>query len=165
MAFAISIQTDSSPIEAILKNLSDFDTYKDDLYVEIGGYGVSSTQERFFNQHNVDGNPWKQSWRAKLQNGQTGRDNGDLMNELHFNLRPNGIEWGSNKTYAHVFHFGAHITPKNGQYITFAVGGQYRKVKEVNIPSRTFLGINAEDEQSILNIIGAFIDEHILRST
>ena len=33
MAFAISIQTDSSPIEAILKKLSDFDTYKDDLYV------------------------------------------------------------------------------------------------------------------------------------
>ena len=54
MAFAISIQTDSSPIEAILKKLSDFDTYKDDLYVEIGGYGVTSTQERFFNQHNVD---------------------------------------------------------------------------------------------------------------
>ena len=68
MAFAISIQTDSSPIEAILKKLSDFDTYKDDLYVEIVGYGVTSTQERFFNQHNVDGNPWKQSWRAKLQN-------------------------------------------------------------------------------------------------
>ncbi len=65
MAFAISIQTDSSPIEAILKKLSDFDAYKDDLYVEIGGYGVTSTQERFFNQHNVDGNPWKQSWRAK----------------------------------------------------------------------------------------------------
>ncbi len=81
----------------------------------------------------------------KLQSGQIGRDNGDLMNELHFNLRPNGIEWGPCKTYAHVFHFGAHITPKNGQvHITFAVGGQYRKVKEVNIPSRTFLGINAE---------------------
>lgn len=47
MAFAISIQTDSSPIEAILKKLSDFDNYKDDLYVEIGGYGVTSTQERF----------------------------------------------------------------------------------------------------------------------
>ncbi|WP_180182810.1 phage virion morphogenesis protein [Acinetobacter sp. YH01020] len=171
MAFAISIKADSSPIEAILNELTNFDTYKDDLYVEIGGYGVASTQERFFNQHNVDGNPWKMSWRASLQGregmqgGQTGRDNGDLMNELHFNLHPNGVEWGSNKTYAHVFHFGAHITPKNGQYITFAVGGQYRKVKEVNIPSRTFLGINAEDEQSILNIVGAFIDEHLLRGT
>ena len=29
MAFAISIQTDSSPIEAILKKLSDFDAYKE----------------------------------------------------------------------------------------------------------------------------------------
>lgn len=164
MAFAITIQADSSPIEAVLNQLGNFDAYKGDLFTEIGGHGVASTQARFMNERDLNGNPWKISWRARLQGGQTGRDTGDLMNELHYNLRPNGVEWGSNKIYAHVFHYGAHITPKNGQYITFAVGGQFRKVKEVNIPSRTFLGIDAEDEASILNIVGSFIDD-ILRST
>lgn len=165
MAFAITIQADSSPIEAVLNQLGNFDAYKGDLFTEIGGHGVASTQARFMNERDLNGNPWKISWRARLQGGQTGRDTGDLMNELHYNLRPNGVEWGSNKIYAHVFHYGAHITPKNGQYITFAVGGQFRKVKEVNIPSRTFLGIDAEDEASIPNIVGSFIDEHLLRGT
>ena len=163
MAFVVTMQADSSPIEAVLKHLGNFDAYKEDLFTEIGGHGVASTQARFMNGRDVNGNPWRISWRARLQNGQTGRDTGDLMNELHYNLRSNGVEWGSNKIYAHVFHFGAHITPKNGQYITFAVAGQFRKVKEVNIPSRTFLGIDAEDEASILNIVGSFIDEHLLR--
>ncbi|NNH02211.1 phage virion morphogenesis protein [Acinetobacter sp. ANC 5414] len=86
-----------------------------------------------------------------------------LPHGMSHNVLNNGVEWGSNKIYAHVFHYGAHITPKNGQYITFAVAGQFRKVKEVNIPSRTFLGIDAEDEASILNIVGSFIDEHLLR--
>jgi len=163
MAFAITIHADSSPIEAVLKQLGSFDTLKSQLFDEIGQAMVVSTQERFLWQRDVDGNPWKISWRARLQGGETGRKDGHLVNGMSHNILNSGVEWGANQTYAHVFHYGAHITPKNGQYITFAVGGQFRKVKEVNIPSRTFLGIDAEDEISILNIVGSFIDEHLLR--
>lgn len=158
MAFAIKIRPDNeSAVMAVLQHIADFDSRKEDMFVEIGGYGVYSTQDRFIGQHDVDGNPWKQSWRAQMQNGQTGRDTGELMNELHYNLRPDGVEWGSNKMYAHVFHFGATILPKTAEYLTFAVGGQFRKVKQVNIPSRTFLGINQDDDEEILNIIGRHI--------
>ena len=163
MAFAITIQADSSPIEAVLKQLGNFDALKGRLFDEIGQAMVKSTQDRFLFQHDVDGNPWKISWRARLQGGETGRNDGHLLNGMSHNVLSNGVEWGANQTYAHVFHYGAHITPKNGQYITFAVGGQFRKVKEVNIPSRTFLGINADDEAMILDIVGSFIDEHLLR--
>lgn len=163
MAFAITIQADSSPIEAVLKQLGSFDTLKSQLFDEIGQAMVVSTQERFLWQRDVGGNPWKISWRARLQGVETGRKDGHLVNGMSHNILNSGVEWGANQTYAHVFHYGAHITPKNGQYITFAVGGQFRKVKEVNIPSRTFLGIDAEDEISILNIVGSFIDEHLLR--
>lgn len=162
MAFAITIKADSSPIEAILTRLNQFDADKSKMFNDIGDDMLHATRERFRHQRDVDGNPWKVSWRARLQGGETGRDDGHLFNGMSYNVLSNGVEWGANQTYAHVFHYGAHITPKNGQYITFAVAGQYRKVKEVNIPSRTFLGINAEDEATVLDIVGSFIDD-ILR--
>lgn len=48
MAFAITIKADSSPIEAILTRLNQFDADKSKLFDEIGAGLVSSVQDRFF---------------------------------------------------------------------------------------------------------------------
>ncbi|WP_180138270.1 phage virion morphogenesis protein [Acinetobacter sp. YH12043] len=163
MAFAITIQADSSPIEAVLKQLGNFDSLKDQLFDEIGAGLVDSVQHRFLTGTDVDGNPWKISWRARMQGGETLRDTGRLMNSYTHNVLSSGVEVGTDVVYAPHLHYGATILPKNGQYITFAVGGQYRKVKQSVLPPRTQLGINAEDEVMILDIVGSFIDEHLLR--
>ncbi len=156
MAFAISIQADGlSPVMEALTQLAGLNTAA--MFDEIGAELVSSTQRRFTGQHDVDGNPWKQSWRAANQNGQTLRDTGRLMNSITHNVLANGVEVGTDFEYAHVLHFGAEIYPKTAEYLTFAVGGQYRKSKHVSIPPREFLGIDAEDEQNILEIIGRHI--------
>ncbi|WP_312536196.1 phage virion morphogenesis protein [Acinetobacter variabilis] len=163
MAFAITIQADSSPIEAILNQLGNFESLKNQLFDEIGAGLVDSVQHRFLTGTDVDGNPWKISWRARMQGGETLRDTGRLMNSYTHNVLSNGVEVGTDVAYAPHLHYGATILPKNGQYITFAVGGQYRKVKQSVLPPRTQLGINAEDEVMILDIVGSFIDEHLLR--
>ena len=165
MAFAITIQADSSPIEAVLNQLGGFDSLKSQLFDEIGAGLVNSIQHRFLTGTGVDGNPWKISWRAKLQGGETLRDTGRLMNSYTHNVLSSGVEVGTDVAYALHLHYGATILPKNGQYITFAVGGQYRKVKQSILPPRTQLGINAEDEAMVLDIVGSFIDEHLLRGT
>ena len=162
MAFAITIKADSSPIEAILTRLNQFDADKSKLFDEIGAGLVSSVQDRFFTGRDVDGNPWKMSRRARLQGGQTLRDTGRLMNSYTHNVLSSGVEVGTNVEYAPYLHYGATILPKNGQYITFAVAGQYRRVKQSVLPPRTQLGINAEDEATVLDIVGSFIDD-ILR--
>ncbi|WP_180075712.1 phage virion morphogenesis protein [Acinetobacter sp. YH12106] len=163
MAFAIIIQADSSPIEAVLKQLGSFDSLKAQLFDEIGAGLESSVHNRFLTGTGVDGNPWKISWRAKLQGGETLRDTGRLMNSYTHNVLSSGVEVGTDVAYAPHLHYGATILPKNGQYITFAVGGQYRKVKQSIIPPRTQLGLDAEDEVMVLDIVGSFIDEHLLR--
>jgi phage gpG-like protein len=163
MAFAITIQADSSPIEAVLNQLGNFDSLKNQLFDEIGAGIVDSVQHRFLTVTGVDGNPWKISWRAKLQGGETLRDTGRLMNSYTHNVLSSGVEVGTDVAYAPHLHYGATILPKNGQYITFAVGGQYRKVKQSIIPPRTQLGLDAEDEVMVLDIVGSFIDEHLLR--
>ena len=163
MAFAITIQADSSPIEAVLNQLGNFDSLKSQLFDEIGAGLVNSIQHRFLTGTGVDGNPWKISWRAKLQGGETLRDTGRLMNSYTHNVLSSGVEVGTDVAYAPHLHYGATILPKNGQYITFAVGGQYRKVKKSIIPPRTQLGLDAEDEVMVLDIVGSFIDEHLPR--
>jgi Mu-like prophage protein gpG len=100
-----------------------------------------------------------------MQGGETLRDTGRLMNSYTHNVLSNGVEVGTDVAYAPHLHYGATILPKNGQYITFAVDGQYRKVKQSIIPPRTQLGIDAEDEVMVLDIVGSFIDEHLLRGT
>lgn len=147
---------DESPIMAIMTKLAGFD--KSAMFDEIGSELMTSTQLRFHDQHDVEGNPWKQSWRARMQGGQTLRDTGRLMNSITYNVLPNGVEVGTNVEYAHALHFGANILPKTAQYLLFNVLGNWRKVKEVNIEARGFLGINSDDETNILDIIG----EHIL---
>lgn len=163
MAFAITIQADSSPIEAVLKQLGNFDSLKNQLFEEIGAGLVNSIQHRFLTGTGVDGNPWKISWRARMQGGETLRDTGRLMNSYTHNVLSSGVEVGTDVAYAPHLHYGATILPKNGQYITFAVGGQYRKVKQSILPPRTQLGLDAEDEAMVLDIVGSFIDEHLLR--
>lgn len=163
MAFAITIQADSSPIEAVLKQLGNFESLKNQLFDEIGAGLVDSVQHRFLTGTDVDGNPWKISWRARMQGGETLRDTGRLMNSYTHNVLSNGVEVGTDVAYAPHLHYGATILPKNGQYITFAVGGQYRKVKQSVLPPRTQLGLDAEDEAMVLDIVGSFIDEHLLR--
>ncbi|MGO1157944.1 phage virion morphogenesis protein [Acinetobacter lwoffii] len=165
MAFAITIQADSSPIEAVLNQLGDFDSLKSQLFDEIGAGLVNSIQHRFLTGTGLDGNPWKISWRARMQGGETLRDTGRLMNSYTHNVLSSGVEVGTDVAYAPHLHYGATILPKNGQYITFAVGGQYRKVKKSIIPPRTQLGLDAEDEVMVLDIVGSFIDEHLLRGT
>lgn len=153
MPFALTIKADGeSAIVQLFDRLLGYD--KQAMFDDIGAYGVSSSEQRFINQSDVNGNPWKQSWRARLQGGETGRDTGQLLSGLHHNVLPNGVEWGSDKQYSIPFHFGAHILPKTGQYLVFNVAGNWRKVKEVVNPPRSFLGINAEDDEEILNIIG-----------
>ena len=165
MAFAIIIQADSSPIEAVLKQLGSFDSLKAQLFDEIGAGLESSVHNRFLTGTDVDGNPWKISWRARMQGGETLRDTGRLMNSYTHNVLSSGVEVGTDVAYAPHLHYGATILPKNGQYITFAVGGQYRKVKQSILPPRTQLGLDAEDEVMVLDIVGSFIDEHLLRGT
>ena len=171
MAIAITITAESSPLEAIFKSLGSYEREESKLFNELGSELLDQVQFRFIEGVGLDGNPWVQSWRAKMQGraemqgGQTLRDKGILMNSYTYNVLPNGVEVGTNVEYAAPLHFGALILPKNGAYITFNVGGQYRRVKQVVLPPRTQLGINPENEESLLNIVGDFINELILRSS
>ena len=61
---------------------------------------------------------------------------------------------GSNVKYAAIHEFGGTIKPRTGEYLTFILDGQFKKVKQVVIPKRSYLKDTIENNiDGIKNII------------
>jgi phage gpG-like protein len=52
---------------------------------------------------------------------------------------------GSNVKYAAIHEFGGVIKPKTGEYLYFMLDGQFKKVKQVVIPERSYLREGVEE--------------------
>ena len=125
---------------------------------DAGSYGVASTQQRFMDGEAPDGEKWKESYRAKKDGGETLRDNNYLFQSLTHIFSADKVEWGSNKIYAAIHHFGGVIKPKKAKALRFVMGGATFTVKQVTMPSRKFLGLNDTDETEI----EAIVEDNIL---
>lgn len=121
------------------------------LWHDISDLIIGNTQERIRTGIGTDDKPWKKSWRAHVQGGQTLRDTGRLYNSVFAKVQGNRITIGTNVKYAPILHFGGWIKPKSGKYLKFKTPlGGWRMVKAVYIPPRPFLGISVDDSQEIL---------------
>lgn len=125
----------------------------------IGGQLRQHVDERFEDGRGPGGVPWRQSWRAKEQNGQTLIDSGRLRQSITFRAGPSWVEIGTNVRYAAVHQFGATITAKTPKGLRFKAGvGQdgkpaWRRMMQVTIPARPFLGFDATDAAETLVIL------------
>lgn len=121
-----------------------------DLMDQIGAYGVSSTQQRFIDETGPEGIRWLKSERAKIENGQTLRDEGFLYQSMTHDFNDKSTEWGTNRPYASIHQTGGTIVPKAKKALAFRLaGGRFVMVKKVTIPARPFLGVNNEDGKEI----------------
>jgi phage virion morphogenesis protein len=128
------------------------------MYDEIGISLSENARLRFGDQQAPDGTPWKPSIRAQKQGGETLRDTGVLMASITHRVVEDGVEYGTNVPYAPFLHFGAHIKPVNSPYLVFKIpGGGWVRKKSVELPARPILGISADDEESIAEIIQRFM--------
>ena len=103
----------------------------------VGAEMVNQTEERFYNQHDLQRQPWLPSLRAIEQKGKTLRDTGRLMGSLTYVPLPDGVKWGTNVVYAKAMHYGL----------------PYR-----NVTPRPYMGMNENDRASVLNIINRIMD-------
>ncbi|NNH86247.1 phage virion morphogenesis protein [Acinetobacter terrae] len=178
---AISIDVDGdSPILAILKNLSDFEQRKSELFEGIGNIVVDGIRSRWEGGEGLEGK-WPLSVRVMREGGTTLRKNSRLLDSVTYNVLPDGVEIGTNVVYGAIHHFGGDIkheartrktffrqNMRNGEVGNrFVRRGRSNFMKEtmgkaytVKIPRRPWLGITEDEEQSILNSIeGVVFDE------
>ena len=110
----------------------------------VGAEMVHQTEERFYNQHDLQRQPWLPSKRALEQGGKTLRDTSRLLSSLTYIALPDGVKWGTNVVYGPMMHYG-------GTKVMFPhLWG--------DITARPFLGMNDDDRASVLNIINRIMD-------
>jgi phage virion morphogenesis protein len=129
------------------------------LYDRVGAMLAVSTQNRFELEAGPDGSPWPASLRASLEGGKTLTDTALLRNSLTHEASDAGVAVGTNAPYAATHQFGATIRPRKGEFLRFrgAGNGGFTFAREVTIPARPFLGLDAEDEAAIGRIAAAYV--------
>ena len=126
--------------DEIIRRLGDlyFDNQKMQKFSRMAGAEmVYQTEERFYNQHDLQRQPWIPSQRAIRERGQTLRDTGRLMASLTYVALPDGVKWGTNVVYAKPMHYG---------------------IRALNVGARPYMGMNENDRASVLNIINRIMD-------
>ena len=153
------ITVDDREVRAVLRELARRGTHLREPLDDVGAYLEDRSRERFRDGREPGGAPWLRSLRAKLQGGKTLVDHGQLRDSITRATSDDRVEVGTNVPYAATHQFGAVIRPKSGGYLMFRMpDGSFRRVKQVTIPARPFLGVDGEDESEIVSILREWID-------
>lgn len=123
----------------------------------------TSTVERFTEEKSPEGKPWKTSIRAREEGGKTLTKTAQLKNSILSEVSESGLAVGTNDIRAATHQFGDErtIRAKNKKYLTFKIGGQWKKAAsvKVSIPPRPFLGVSEQDEQDIKDALEEIFEE------
>lgn len=121
---------------------------------------VKGTERRFRGAVDPDGGAWKAllpAYAAIKRGPGILRASGMLMRSIHAKVGADQVEVGSGRIYARVHQLGAVIVPKNARFLRFRLAGGFVRALKVTIPSRRFLGIDAQDEQEIGDVAEALL--------
>ena len=97
------------------------------------------------------------------EGGKTLTKTTQLKTSIRSEVSDSGLAVGTNDIRAATHQFGDErtIRAKNKKYLTFKIGGQWKRVAsvKVSIPPRPFLGISEEDEQDIKDTLEEIFEE------
>jgi phage virion morphogenesis protein len=168
----IRISPDTAGVDPVLRKLASMMTDMTEVMDDIGASLVMSTKLRFEDGRGPSGKPWQISQRAEIENGQTLRDTGRLMDSITHLADRDSVLVGTNVIYGPPHQFGATIKAKTEKGLRFKVpvaaaegsdddkpGSAWRRVMQVVLPERPFLGVNAGDEDDIRDIVSSKIQE------
>jgi phage virion morphogenesis protein len=154
---------------AVFDRLEQARTTLDDMtpiHQDIAEYMVKATRGRFRTSTAPDGTRWREksptTLAAYLRRGDGNRPkpligpSGRLGKEIASLVTRDAAEIGSALEYSGVMQDGA----KKGAFGKTRTG---RPVPWGDIPARVWLGISAEDERNILDIVDEHLDEAITR--
>lgn len=201
MASDIRVQVDDAAIRRAVERLRlglPLGGRMRPFWERVGRALKTSVQMRFRMQVGPDGSPWKQSWRAKNEGGQTLSLSRRLRNSVTYEATETSASVGTNVAYAAMHQFGGIIRAKSGPFLAIPItpaaraagsprnfeglhvqqtirsvdtdGGQFMLVdargvahyllrRQVTMPARPFLGVNAGDEKEIAATADRFYGE------
>lgn len=142
-----------------LQALSQAD--ESELLEQIGEQLLQATLLRFDAEETPDGDAWEPSYRAKTEGGKTLQDHGHLRDSYTYQVSDGSVAIGSDMIYAAIHHEGGVIKAKASGKLKFKVGDRWVQTDQVEMPARPALGISADDEADIDEIVRDFYQELI----
>lgn len=138
-------------IERALAAIADGFEDTTELMQDIGLFLESDTLDRFDTETAPDGSAWQPSLRAKTEGGKTLSDTSQLRSSITSEAGNREVAVGTNKIYAGVHQDGATIRAKSAAGLRFQLPGGlgFRRVMQVELPRRQFLGLSPEAEVEI----------------
>ena len=126
----------------------------------IGMALVKGTQRRFREGHGPNGAGWAKlhPLYAPIKRGPgILRASGRFMRSVSYRVGADEVRAGTNVIYARPHQFGAVIVPKRAKFLRFRLSIGMVKALKVTIPGRPVMGIDAEDEQEIGDVLEALL--------
>ena len=165
----IEVDADTSVVEAALRRLRRRFRNMRPILDDIGSSLENSTLHRFETGAGPGGRRWPISGRARRQGGQTLVNRGRLKDSITHIADNDEVVVGTNVKYGAIHQFGGKtpprtIVPRDKKALFFP--GARHPVAKVDhpgstIPARPFLGIDRDDEVSILRIIRRAVDRAV----
>jgi len=152
----ISLVIESGDFDKVFKRLEPlFDFEPSALMTGIAALGESQTRRRISEEKTApDGAAWKPNAEGTSILLQTGQH---LLQSIASEASADVAEWGATWEYAHVHQDGAVIKAKNAKALGFSIGGKFVSVKQVTIPARPFVGLSADNEAEMEELITDFL--------
>jgi len=124
----------------------------------VGLYLVGATIENFEQESAPGGAPWKPSWRARRDGGQTLSLTGRLKSSITHQASANDAIVGTNVIYAAIHQFGGVIVPVSAQALHWVIGDRHFFSERVEMPARPYLGIAGEEIEEIEDLARIYFE-------
>ena len=127
----------------------------------IGTALVASTHQRFISQTDPEGAAWQAldpEYAATKRNSRILTESGRLRDSINSEAGRDEVRVGTNVIYAAIHQFGGTIKPKSASHLVFRIGDRLVMVDSVTLPARPFMGISAEDEAEVAEIVFGFVE-------
>ncbi|SIQ24053.1 phage virion morphogenesis (putative tail completion) protein [Rhizobium sp. RU35A] len=133
------------------------------IMAAIGNELVASTHMRFVTQTDPQGNAWhalNTEYAKGKRNSRILTESGRLRDSINAQAGQDVVVVGTNVIYARPHQLGAEIKPVSASHLFFKINGSPVIADSVTLPARPFLGISADDETSIAEIVFSFVERY-----
>ena len=137
-------------LSALLNYLEKLDKKKLANFKKAGIIAVRDIQLHFRNSQSPDG-----KWAPlKYRSGKPLQKTGILQQSISESIHGDDtIEVGTNLIYARIHNFGGIIKPVHKKYLSFQIGNNWIKTKQVKIPKREFMWLSEDADDKISKVL------------
>lgn len=158
---AISVTISDDAVRRAFARLSGMMDNTTPVMSAIGTELVASTTLRFVTQTDPEGAAWTAlhpEYAKGKRNARILTESGRLRDSITKVASADEVRVGTNVIYGAIHQFGGTIQPKSASHLFFRMGGNLIVADKVTLPARPYLGISADDETAIAEIVFDFIE-------